>query len=102
MRHYEKSVHLEGEETFTIFSLLLQFHFKFVFVLDNPHYSNYYSTNHAFVLAQKPDVSSPFYLMRGPQQTMWESLHSAIDQASQHDTFQDLETASQWPLTSIF
>ena len=102
LRH-EKSVHLYGEETFTIFSLQLQFHFKFVFVLGNHHCSNYYSTNHAFVLAQKPDVSSPFYLMRRPQQTMWwESLPSAIVGASQNDTSQDLDTASQWPLTSIF
>ena len=48
-----------------------------------------FSTNHVFVLAQKPDVSSLSRPMLGLQQTMWVSFSSATLRTSQYDASWD-------------
>ena len=56
-----------------------------------------FSTNHVFVLAHRPDVSSLSPLMPGPQQTMWESHCSATLEASGYDALQALDNQPQFP-----
>ena len=55
------------------------------------------STNHVFVLAHRPDVSSLSPPMLGPQQTMWESHCSATLEASGYDALQALDNQPQFP-----
>ena len=69
----------------------MQMHYSIIY-----HGGNHSSTNHAFVQAQKPDVSSLWPTMPGPQQTMWESHYSATLQASQNDASAELDGLLQW------
>ena len=55
-----------------------------------------HSTNHVFVLAQKPDVSSLSPPMPEPQQTMWESHSFATFRTSQDDASAELDSLLQW------
>ena len=60
-----------------------------------------YSTNHVFVLGQKPVVSSLSPPMPGPLQTMWELHCSATLEASQYNVSAELDSLLGWSLVLV-